>query len=209
MYCTQYCNLSTVEKKSIRQCFLEYSKIKNHLAWKLNLIENDQIHCLYVRKHKMCFWPNLRTKWKNNLALISTSILFFCFCKHFKKNKRNISYLPFCNKKISSIFGRIIFSPPYTNYPQYTTYGWIRNEKTTKITTSCSVHRVNKCVCKIQFRTWFRFIPSAGNFKIIKPHSFSFEWKSCPKIDQLFYRAYLHSSKSSNMRSKAHIFRSD
>ena len=128
------------------------------LSLKTNLIENDQIHCLYVRKHEMCFWPNLRTKWKNNLALISMSILFFCFCKHFKKKKRNMSYLPFCNKKISSIFCRIIFSPPYTNYPQYTTYGWIRNEKTTKITTSCSVHRVNKCVCKIQFRTWFLFV---------------------------------------------------
>ena len=140
------------------------------LSLKTNLIENDQIHCLYVRKHEMCFWPNLGTKWKNNLALISMSILFFCFCKHFKKKKRNMSYLPFCNKKISSIFCRIIFSPPYTNYPQYTTYGWIRNEKTTKITTSCSVNRVNKCVCKIQFRTWFLFVLSAASFKIIQPH---------------------------------------
>ena len=41
--------------------------------------------------------------------------------------------MPFCNKKISSIFGRIIFSPPYTNYPQYTTYGWIRNKKQQKL----------------------------------------------------------------------------
>ena len=173
-------------KKIYKTMFPWVQRNQKSLSLKTNLIENDQIHCLYVRKHEMCFWPNLRTKWKNNLALISMSILFFCFCKHFKKKKRNMSYLPFCNKKISSIFCRIIFSPPYTNYPQYTTYGWIRNEKTTKITTSCSVHRVNKCVCKIQFRSWFLFVLSAAIFKIIEPHWMDPHTKSYLKIGQLF-----------------------